>query len=127
MNKIKNIAIIFGKKEPTNFNRYTFPILNRPVVMYSILATKFSSSIDKTYLSTDSSSLISLGKEVEGVKLLQRKVSKPTLTQEIQNSLKKVKKDLGYYPHKVSILFSNSPCITGNLLFNAISFLDENK
>ena len=127
MNKIKNIAIIFGKKEPTNFNRYTFPILNRPVVIYSILATKFSSSIDKTYLSTDSSSLISLGKEVEGVKLLQRKVSQPTLTQEIQNALKKVKKDLGYYPQKVAILFANSPCITGNLLFNAISFLDENK
>ncbi len=127
MKKIKNIAIIFGKKEPTNFNRYTFPILNRPVVMYSILAAKFSSSIDKTYLSTDSSSLLSLGKEVEGVNLLSRKVSQPTLTQEIQIALKKIKKELGYYPQKVAIMFANSPCITGNLLFNSVSFLDENK
>ena len=127
MKKIKSIAIIFGKKESTNFNRYTFPILNRPVVMYSILAAKYSSSIDKIYISTDSSSLLALGKEVSRVNLLPRKISQPTLTQEIQIALKKIKKDLGYYPQNIVIMFANSPCITGNLLFNAVSFLDENK
>ena len=127
MKKIKSIAIIFGKKESTNFNRYTFPILNRPVVMYSIFAAKYSSAIDKTYISTDSSSLLALGKEVSGVNLLPRKISQPTLTQEIQIALKKIKKDLGYYPQNIVIMFANSPCITGNLLFNAVSFLDENK
>ncbi|MBI1937718.1 MAG: hypothetical protein HYS25_06300 [Ignavibacteriales bacterium] len=127
MKKIKNIAIIFGKKEKTNFNRYTFPILNRPVVMYPILAAKHTSLIQQTYLSTDSQSLLSLCREIEGLKILTRDLPGLTLTEEIKAALEKVKNELGYYPQNIAIMFANSPCITNTLLFNAFSFLTENK
>lgn len=123
--KPKNIAIIFAKKEDTDFDRYTFPLLNRPVAYYSIFAVKNTSVIDEYFLSTDSERLLLFGSEIQGLKILKRDVSQNTLTEEIKINLEKVIELTGPEINSVTILFANSPCITDQLIFNAISYLDE--
>ncbi len=127
MNSKKNIAIIFAKRESVDFDRYTFPLFGRPAFYYPVLAAKHTSNIDKVYISTDSHNLLRIGSRIPEVHLLVRKEPKDTLTEEIQEALKRVSNDLGEEPQIVAILFANSPCVTNDLLYNAISFLEENK
>lgn len=121
-----NVAIIFGKREKTDFDRYTFPLLSRPVAYYPIFTALHTSEIDKVYLSTDSPKLILYGSRIEGLKMILREHSQETLTEEIKRSLNFVAKNNAEEINTVTILFANSPCITNDLIFNAISFLDEN-
>lgn len=123
---IKNIAIVFGKDENDSFNRYTFPILGRPAGSYSLLAAANSSKIDQVYLSSDSSGLLHIGENIEGVSLLRREISQPTLTEEVRVALSNIITQLKYSPETVTILLANSPCITHEIINNAVTFLEEN-
>lgn len=124
--KKKHIAIIFGKEENNSFNRYTFPIHGRPVALYPLLAALYASKIDSVYLSSDSSSLLNIGKNLKDVKLLERKISQPTLTEEVRLAVNQVVKDLDYIPDTVTLLLANSPCVVATNIDDAITFLENN-
>lgn len=121
-----NVAIVFAKKEKTDFDRYTFPLLERPVAYYPIHAALYTSLIDSVFLSTDSPKLLLYGSTIGGLNILSREYSQDTLTEEIKKNLSLVVENTEQELNTVTILFANSPCITNDLIFNAISFLDEN-
>jgi len=121
-----NIAIIFGKEENTNFNRYSFPILGRPVCIYPMLAALHTEKINAIYLSSDSQSLLNIGRNIEGVRLLEREVSQPTLTEEVQIAVNLVIEDFGVRPATITILLANSPCVNSEYINDAITFLENN-
>ncbi len=122
---IENVAIVFGKDEENSFNRYTFPILGRPVASYPLLAALHADKIDSVYLSSDSPQLLNLGRNMTGVTVLERKKSQPTLTEEVRHAVDLVSKQLGYKPQTVTILLANSPCIDSANIDDAISFLEK--
>ncbi|MFX0136536.1 MAG: NAD(P)-dependent oxidoreductase [Candidatus Hodarchaeota archaeon] len=123
----KTVAIIFGKKEDTEFDRYTFPILGKPVAYYPMLAAVNSNQIDKIYVSTDSDELIKFVDLLKQIKVLRREKSQKWFTEEVKTALMRVEKDLGELPQNVLIMLANSPCVTTQMINNAISLLSDNK
>ena len=121
-----NIALILGKNYPTDFERYSLPILGRPVASYVIDAAKNTAGIDRVFLSTDSEKLKHIGASSSGVTLIERDSSTLSLVEEIRTSLVKIEKIIGSKPSITVIMFANSPCITPDMLFNGISFLENN-
>ncbi len=123
-NRKDNVAIVFGKHESSSFNRYTFPILGRPVAVYPILAAINSTKADVTYVSSDSPELLHVGKSIKGVNILRRSKSQPTLTEEVRAALKQVAENLGYLPLTITVLLANSPCSTSDIIDEAINYLE---
>lgn len=123
----RNIAIVFGKDEGESFNRYTFPILGRPAATYPILAALNASKIDGVYLSSDSIGLINLARNFKDVRLLERKKSQPTLTEEVRLATNLAVADIGAPPETVTILLANSPCVETANIDEAITFLEKNE
>jgi len=121
-----NIALILGKNYPTDFERYTLPILGRPVASYVIEAAKNTAGIDHVFLSTDSEKLRQIGSSSQGVTMIERSSSTLSLVEEIRSSLSKIEDVTGVRPNITVILFANSPCVTPNMLFNGVSFLENN-
>lgn len=122
---IRNVAIIFGKHEDGVFNRYTFPILGRPVAAYPILAALGADRVDATYLSSDSPSLLNVGENMQGTRILKRSQSQPTLTEEVRVALERVSKEIGYVPSTVTVLLANSPCSSSEIIDEALDFLES--
>lgn len=122
-----NISIVYAKREKSDFDRYTFPLLGRPVAYYPIHAALNTSIMYKVYLSTDSPKLTLYGSRITGLTLIPREHSQSTLTEEIKKSLHFVLQNNSQKINTITIQFANSPCITNDLIFNAISFLDDNK
>ena len=81
MESVKHVAIVFGKLENGSFERYTFPILGRPVALYPLLAACHSKKISKEFLSSDDEALLQIGDLVGDVVLLRRGKSQPSLTE----------------------------------------------
>ncbi|HWP52621.1 MAG TPA: hypothetical protein VN476_00730, partial [Pyrinomonadaceae bacterium] len=108
---IKNVAIIFGKHEKDAFDRFTFPVLGRPVASYPLLAALNSEMVDAVYLSSDSQGLLLIGRNTDGVRLLEREASQRTLTEEVRLAVGRIIEDLGYVPEIVVLMLANSPCV----------------
>ena len=121
-----NIALILGKNYKTNFERYSLPILGRPVAKYVIDAAVNTQNIDKVFLSTDSQKLLKIGQEDPSAILLERESINRSLIDEIRFCLIKIENIIGHKPQSIAILFANSPCITPDMLFNGFSFLEDN-
>jgi len=124
--KIKNVALVLAKEETTGFERFSFPILGRPAIKYPILASLHACEIDQVFLSTDSKQILDLFVNEEGLQLLVREHSFPTLTEEIRNAVEQIKKIFGYAPKSVTIILGNSPCILPSMLDNNIRVLEQN-
>lgn len=124
--KVQHVAIVFGKHENHSFNRYTFPILGRPVAAYPILAALGSTHIGATYLSSDSPGLLDVGENIKGVRILKREKSQRTLTEEVRVALNQVIEKLGYSPSTVTVLLANSPCSSSAIIDEGIDFLEAN-
>jgi D-3-phosphoglycerate dehydrogenase / 2-oxoglutarate reductase len=123
---MRTVALILGKEENTAFNRFTFPVLNRPVAKYTILAASHASKINEVYLSSDSAGLLKIGEDAKTVKIIRRiSGSAATLTKEIKIAVGQIKSLSGSYPDCITILLANSPCITNDMIDNAVTFLEE--
>ena len=121
-----NVILILGKNYKSTFNRYTFPILGRPVCSYAFMAAKHTPNVDGIFLSTDSSGLEQIGKNEENIHIIKREQANLTLSEEIKTSLKSIDQLLGYIPENIGLLFANSPCITSELLIQGFTFLEDN-
>jgi D-3-phosphoglycerate dehydrogenase / 2-oxoglutarate reductase len=124
---MKNIAIVFGKEESLSFDRYAFPILGRPAAKYPLLAALNSKRLDAVFLSSDSPGLLNIGKSLKEIRLLERKASQATLTQEVRIAVKLAIDDIGSTPETVTLLLANSPCVDTTNIDEAITFLENNK
>lgn len=122
---IKNIAIIFGKHEKDAFDRFTFPVLGRPVASYPLLAALNSEMVDAVYLSSDSQGLLLIGRNTDGVRLLEREASQRTLTEEVRFAVRTIIEDLGYVPEIVVLMLANSPCVKAVILDQALSVFEQ--
>ena len=65
-------AILVGRGGSVGIpKKNIYPMLNRPLMSYPILAAQNSKFVDEVYLSTDSEEIISVGKEY-GTKIINR-------------------------------------------------------
>jgi N-acylneuraminate cytidylyltransferase len=119
------IAIIFAREDVNKFDRCSFPILGRPVVSYPIMAALASKKIDKTYLSTQSKSIIQIAKAFDRLKVIERGGECKTVIEEFQRSLSKVIDDLKQEPTHVVLLLGNSPCVLSKTIDNALEILES--
>ena len=119
------VAIIFAREGVDTFDRCSFPILGRPVVSYPIMAALASKKIDKTYLSTQSKSIIQIAKAFDGLKVIERDGECKTVIEEFQRSLLKVIDDLNQDPTQVVLLLGNSPCVLGETIDNILEILES--
>lgn len=122
---IRNVAIILGKQETGTFDRYSFPILGRPVASYPLMAARNSEIVEAVYLSSDSPALLGIGKNTDGVRLLERDLSQVTLTEEVRLAVRRIIADLGYAPEIVVLMLANSPCVKSEILDQALSVFDR--
>lgn len=123
--KNSTVAIVMGQKEKQDFNRYSFPIVGRPVAQYPIMAATNSKKIEAVYLSSDAEDLLEIGKHNPGVELLIRETSFPTLTEEVRNALNIVIHRSKNTPTFVVLLLANSPCITSAMIDLAIERIER--
>lgn len=121
----KNITIVLAKKENTSFNRYLTPVLGRSIISYPILAAQNSLVGDQIYIFTDSSPVIDHVKNFNGVKILSRNSNEFALEDELKRNIEIEMQEEGFVPDNVLILFANSPCVSSDLINNAIKILDE--
>ena len=66
------VAILVGRGGSVGIpKKNVYPILNRPLMSYPILAAQNSNFIDEVYVSTDSEDIITVGKKL-GAKIINR-------------------------------------------------------
>ena len=127
----KNVAILFGRKNSEGFPRKNlFPILDRPAVLYPILASYYASSVDKIFLSTDDPELVNIGEKYDVIPLSRPKelcTSDALIEDVMQYAFYQVKELLKSQPKYISILLCNSCNVIANTLDEAVEFLDYNE
>ena len=66
------VAILIGREGSSDFpKKNIYPLLNRPMMSYPLLAAKNSKYVDEVYVSTDSSDITKVAKEL-GAKIIDR-------------------------------------------------------
>ena len=120
MKKNQTIAICFAQEDNDGFNRVAFPILNRPVVEYALMAMNKSQMIDQCYISTSSEHILNVANKFSGIRHIKRHSNCENIVDEFIEAFAKVEGDLGYLPENVVILLGNSPCILAGSLDKAI-------
>mgnify|MGYP004008605991 CR=1 FL=1 len=64
------IALMLGRDGSTGFpGKNTFPVLNRPMMSYPLMAAQASKEIDEIYVSTDSPKIIEVARSCIGFSL----------------------------------------------------------
>jgi len=127
MDPKKTFLIIFAKEEADHFNRCTFPILGRPVVVYPILAALNTNEVDKVFISTGSKRIIEQTKTFKGIELLRREYECPTIWDEIKRSVSESIKKSGEQPDYIVVLLGNSPCVLSENIDNAVNTITKNE
>ena len=66
------VAILIGREGSVGIpKKNVYPILNRPLMSYPLLAAQNSKFVDEVYVSTDSEDIINVGKKL-GAKIIDR-------------------------------------------------------
>ena len=126
-----NIGLVIGKKHSTGVpGKNIMEIIGRPAAEYAFIAAKYS-NIDRTYVSTDSEEIASIGIRYGAahIKRPAELATPETLTEDVLvHAYNYIKGDLGISSNinTVSLLFCNNPAINVELLNQAVDFLSQN-
>jgi len=124
-------AILVGRGGSVGIpKKNIYPILNRPLMSYPILAAQNSKFVDEVYLSTDSEEIISVGKEY-GTKIINRPPELATNDALIEDAFvhafnyikSQTKKEIEF----VVILLCNAVSILPDTIDKGINILREKK
>lgn len=119
-----NVALIFAKEDQNGFNRCTFPLLGRPVVVYPVLAALNAKKIDKCYISTSSQRIHHTLEGMAKVNYLIRENDFATIEEEFERALAQLDAKLNTIPENIVILFGNSPCVLPKMLDDALEAIE---
>ena len=65
-------ALLVGRGGSVGFpKKNIYPLLNRPLMAYPLLAAKNSKNVDEVYVSSDSDEILSVGEKFGAKKLLR--------------------------------------------------------
>ena len=124
------MGLLIGRRGSVGFpNKNTYPILNRPLMSYPLLAALNSKHIDELYVSTDCNKIKKISKKYNSVSVIKRPASLATaLVDDVfvhgYNYVKNVlKKKIEF----VVILMCNAPMILPSTIDKGIDILRKNK
>ena len=125
------IALMLGRDGSTGFpGKNTFPVLNRPMMSYPLMAAQAAREIDEIYVSTDSSKIIEVARKF-GVQIIDRPpelATKSALGEDAYvHGYEYIRDSLDEPIEMVVLLFCNAPTILGETLDKGIQVLRENE
>jgi hypothetical protein len=125
------IALMLGRDGSTGFpGKNTFPVLNRPMMSYPLMAAQASKEIDEIYVSTDSPKIIEVARKF-GVQIIDRPpelATKSALGEDAYvHGFEHIRDLLDKPIEMVVLLFCNAPTILGETLDKGIQILRENE
>ena len=124
------IALMLGRDGSTGFpGKNTFPVLNRPMMSYPLMAAKAAKEIDEIYVSTDSPKIIEVARKF-GVQIIDRPTelaTKSALGEDAYvHGFEHIRDLLDEPIEMVVLLFCNAPTILGRTLDKGIQILRKN-
>ncbi len=125
------IALMLGRDGSTGFpDKNTFPVLNRPMMSYPLMAAQAAREIDEIYVSTDSPKIIEVARKF-GVQIIDRPpelATKSALGEDAYvHGFEYIRDSLDEPIEMVVLLFCNAPTILGETLDKGIQVLRENE
>ena len=124
------IALMLGRDGSTGFpGKNTFPVLNRPMMSYPLMAAQAAKEIDEIYVSTDSPKIIEVARKF-GVQIIDRPpelATKSALGEDAYvHGFEHIRDLLNESIEMVVLLFCNAPTILGETLDKGIQILRKN-
>jgi hypothetical protein len=125
-------AVAIGREGSTGFpGKNVLPVLGRPLAAYSMLAAQGAPEVDRLYLSTDSSRLMDIGREV-GARIIERPAhlcTKQALGEHAyQHAHEVIAEELygeGLELEILVLLMANAPTVTSAQISEGIRVLRE--
>jgi len=122
-------ALLIGREKSQGFpGKNTYPILNRPLMAYPLLAALNSPSIDKVYVSTDSAEIKRIAEE-HGASTIARPdylCTNEALGEDaFVHGYKYIKDVTGADIELMVLLFCNAPCILPKQIEEGIKILRQ--
>jgi len=127
------VALLIGRERSVGFpGKNVYPVLGRPLMVYPLLAAKNAKTVDRVYISTDSSKIKKIGK-THGAEIIDRPpelctdsaLGEDTLVHGygiIRDALKREKKEI----ELMVLLHCNSPTILSKTIDEGVRVLREN-
>ena len=121
------IALQIGKGTSVGVpGKNTREVLGRPLMTYSLMAAKSCPEIERTYISTDSSEIASIGGK-QGATVIERPdelAQNNTLTEDVLvHALDAIRTDLGGDPQLIVLLLCNAAMVLPKSISQAIQYL----
>lgn len=134
MSKSIVCALMIGRKGSVGFpGKNVYPVLGRPLATYPLLAAKNSRHVERIFVSTDSSEIMTIAKE-QDAELIERPpelATKQALGEDVfAHGYQKIKSMLveeGLGIELIVLLFANAATLTGDLIDEGIGILRANK
>ena len=125
------VALMLGRDGSMGFpGKNTFPVLNRPMMSYPLMAAQAAKEIDEIYVSTDSAKIMDVAREFD-VKLIDRPpelATKSALGEDAYvHGFEHIRDTLNKSVELVVLLFCNAPTILAETLDKGIRVLRENE
>lgn len=125
-------AILIGREGSSGFpGKNIHPVLGRPLVAYPLMAANATPSIDKVYVSTDSSAIMEIAREY-GAEVIDRPAylcTKEALGEDAYvHAYELIKKDCAERGEELELLvllMANAPTISAEILEEGIRVLRE--
>ena len=124
-------ALLVGRGGSVGFpKKNIYPLLNRPLMSYPLLAAKNSSYVDAVYISSDSQEILNVGKEY-GAKTIIRPpelaTSEATIESAFFHGYEHIKKDCGQEIEFLVILMCNAVSVLPKTIDNGVEILRSKK
>ena len=124
-------ALLVGRGGSVGFpKKNIYPLLNRPLMSYPLLAAKNSRYVDAVYVSSDSQEILNVGKEF-GAKTITRPselaTSEATIESAFFHGFEHIKKDCGQEIEFLVILMCNAVSVLPQTIDNGVEILRSKK
>lgn len=124
-------GLLVGRGGSVGFpKKNIYPLLDRPLMSYPLLAAKNSSHVDEIYVSSDSEEILKVGKEL-GAKTITRPpelaTSEATIESAFSHGYEFIKKDCRDEIEFLVILMCNAVSVLPKTIDNGIEVLRSNK
>ena len=125
------IALMLGRDGSTGFpGKNTFPVLNRPMMSYPLMAAQAAKEIDEIYVSTDSPTIIEVARKFN-VQIINRPPELATnraLGEDAYvHGFEYIRDTIDKSIELIVLLFCNAPTILGETLDKGIQILRKNE
>ncbi len=128
------VALLLGRKGSVGFpGKNLYPVLNRPLMEYPLLAAKYARHVDRVYVSTDDERIMEIG-EKHGARVIVRPpelASRTALGEHAYvHGYRVIKEELQAHGQEIELivlLFCNAATILAATIDQGIEALRENK